>query len=121
MGWLPVSVVRASDVGISYGAAAILGALTAAIPTRWRFAWIGWWLSLGVMVVFTGSDFTDGGHFVALLLGIVLSLRLGPVTEWTRARVALLVGGAAFSFLVFVNTGLSLVLAPVVGVTGALL
>jgi hypothetical protein len=35
-GWLPISVARASDVGISYGAVAVLGALTVAIPARWR-------------------------------------------------------------------------------------
>ena len=47
-GWLPLSVSRASDVGVSYGALAVLGALTAAIPRRWRPAWIGWWLPLGI-------------------------------------------------------------------------
>jgi hypothetical protein len=121
LGWLPLSIEHASDVGMSYGAAAVLGALTAAIPRRWQPAWTGWWLSLGVMVVFTGADFTDGGHFVALLLGIVLSLRFGAVAEWTRVRVALLAVGVTFGYLVFVNTGLSLILAPAVGLTGALL
>ena len=42
-----VDVSRATDVGMSYGAAAVLGALTAAIPRRWRPAWIGWWLAVG--------------------------------------------------------------------------
>ena len=46
LGWLPVAVTRASDVGISYGAAAVLGALTAALSARWRPAWIGWWLAI---------------------------------------------------------------------------
>ena len=32
LGWLPISVSRATDVGMSYGAAAVLGSLTAAIP-----------------------------------------------------------------------------------------
>src|ERR1700740_3213173 len=40
-GWLPISVARASDVGMSYGALAVLEAMTAAIPERWRPAWIG--------------------------------------------------------------------------------
>ena len=61
LGWLPVSVSRATDVGMSYGAAAVLGALTAAIPRRWRSAWIGWWLAVGVAVVAVGRDFTDVG------------------------------------------------------------
>lgn len=41
IGWLPWSISRVSDVGMSYGALAALGALTAAIPGRWRPAWIG--------------------------------------------------------------------------------
>ena len=48
LGWLPLSVSRATDVGMSYGAAAVLGSLTTAIPRRWRPAWIGWWLAVGV-------------------------------------------------------------------------
>ena len=43
-GWLPLSVTRASDVGMSYGALAVLGAMTAVIPQRWRAAWVGWWV-----------------------------------------------------------------------------
>ncbi len=35
IGWLPWSISRVSDVGMSYGALAALGALTAAIPGRW--------------------------------------------------------------------------------------
>ena len=37
-GWLPMSITRASDVGMSYGALAVLGAMTAVIPQRWRAA-----------------------------------------------------------------------------------
>lgn len=119
LGWMPISVAHDPDVGISYGAVAVLGALTAAIPPRWRPAWIGWWLSVGLLPVCANADFTDGGHFVALLVGIAVSLRLGAVTQWTRVRVALFVVGAAFGYLVLVNTGLSVVIAPVVGTVGA--
>ncbi len=72
LGWLPLSVSRATDVGMSYGAAAVLGALTAAIPRRWRPAWIGWLLAVGVAVVAVGRDFTDVGHAVALALGMLV-------------------------------------------------
>ena len=126
VGWLPISVARASDVGISYGAVAVLGALTAAIPSRWRPAWVGWWLAVGLLVVCAGvvgaggGEFTDAGHVVALLLGILLSLRFGAVTRWTRVRLALLVIGVAFGYLVLVNTGLPVILAPIVGTIGAL-
>ena len=121
IGWLPVSVTHATDVGMSYGAAAVLGALTAAIPLRWRPAWIGWWGSVALVAVFVGDDFTDGGHFVALILGILLSLRFGAVATWTQARVALLVVSVAFGCMVLVNTEVSLTVAPVVGASGALL
>jgi hypothetical protein len=120
IGWLPISVARASDVGISYGAAAVLGTLTAAIPPRLRPAWIGWWLSVGLVVVCAGTDFTAVGHFVALLLGTLLSVRFGAVARWTRVRVALLAVGASFGYLVLVNTGPAVVVAPLVGVAGAL-
>ena len=128
VGWLPISVARASDVGISYGAVAVLGALTAGIPSRWRPAWVGWWLAVGLLVVCAGvvgappasGGFTDAGHVVALLLGIVLSLRLGTAARWTRVRVALFAVGVAFGYLVLANTGLSLVAAPIAGIAGAL-
>jgi hypothetical protein len=120
VGWLPLSVAGATDVGISYGAMAVLGTLTAAIPSRWRPAWIGWWLSVGLLMVCVSTDFTNTGHLVALLLGILLSIRFDPVAHWTRARVVLLAVSVSFGYLVVVNTGLSLVVVPIVGVAGAL-
>ena len=120
IGWLPISLARASDVGISYGAVAVLGALTAAIPPRWRPAWVGWWLPVGLLVVCTNSDFTDVGHVVALLLGMLVSVRFATVVSWTRVHVALLTVGVSFGYLVLVHTGPAVVAAPVVGVAGAL-
>jgi hypothetical protein len=120
IGWLPISLARASDVGISYGAVAVLGALTAAIPPRWRPAWIGWWLPVGLLVVCTNSDFTNAGHVVALLLGMLVSIRFGTVARWTRVHVALLMVGVSFGYLVLVHTGPAVVAAPAVGVAGAL-
>ena len=96
-GWLPISVAHTTDVGISYGAAAVLGALTAAIPSRWRPAWIGWWLSVGLLAacvgvagVPVGGAFTGVGHFVALLLGIpaVDPLRRGRPLDASPRRPA---------------------------------
>ncbi|MDT5012442.1 MAG: hypothetical protein QOH57_4059 [Mycobacterium sp.] len=119
-GWLPISVARASDVGISYGAAAILGALTAAVPVRWRAAWIGWWLSVGLLVACVAAEFTDAGHVVALGLGMVLSLRFKGLVQWTGVRVGLFVVGVAFGYMVLVNAGPSVVMGPIVGTVGAL-
>ena len=72
-GSVPFSIARANDVGVSYGAVCVLGALTASIPTRWRPAWVGWWLGIALMAA-SGADFTAVGHVLALLLGIGLSI-----------------------------------------------
>ena len=118
-GWLPISVVHASDVGISYGAAGILGALTASMPPRWRPAWIGWWVGTATTaVVAAGADFTAVGHALALLLGLGLSHRLAGTVRWTPTRVVLLAGGGAFGSLML--TG-SLAVAPGAGLAGAVI
>jgi rhomboid family protein len=119
LGWLPISVTRASDVGISYGAAAVLGALTAAIPARWRPAWIGWWLAIALLAAASGEDFTPAGHTVALALGMLLSTRFGSAARWTPVRLALLAVGAAFGYMFL--TELSLLMAPVAGLAGVLI
>src|SRR6201996_6571116 len=93
-GWLPLSVSRASDVGVSYGAVAVLGALTSAIPPRLRPAWIGFWVPVGLAAAVLGEDFTDVGHTIALLLGMLVATRLDGPARWTRVRFVLLGGSA---------------------------
>src|SRR6201995_4655348 len=79
LGWLPLSISRASDVGVSYGALAVLGALTAAVPRRWRPVWLGWWLPVGIVAAGLNDDFTDVGPSIAFVLGMLVSPRLaGP-------------------------------------------
>lgn len=117
-GRLPFSVARATDVGISYGAVCVLGALTASIPLRLRPAWIGWWLGIAVAAA-VDADFTAFGHVLALLLGMALSFRLPSIPRWTGMHAALLVVGAAFAY--FVLSGSSPLAAPVGGLTGALI
>ncbi|KAA8969732.1 rhomboid-like protein [Mycobacterium sp.] len=120
LGWLPLSIARASDVGMSYGAVAVLGALTAAISPRWRPTWIGWWVPAGVAAAAASADFTDAGHAIALLLGVLVANRFtGPVT-WTRTRYTLLGVGAAFGFLVLAHTAWSALAGVGVGVLGAI-
>jgi hypothetical protein len=118
-GWTPMSVAWNTDVGISYGAVAVLGALTAAIPARWRPAWVGWWLAVGAVVVAANHDFTDIGHVVGLTLGMLVSTRFRTEARWTPARCALLAIGASFGYLVLVNSGLPVILAPLIGLAGA--
>lgn len=117
-GWLPKSIAGASDVGLSYGAVAVLGTLTAAIPARWRPAWISGWVAVaGVVLVATcGADFTAVGHTVALVLGMVLSTRFPVRSDWTKLRLALLAVGVPFGLLLLV--GVSLPSAPVAVPTG---
>jgi hypothetical protein len=117
LGWLPGSVSRATDVGMSYGATAVLGSLTTAIPRRWRPAWIGWLLAAGVAVVAVGRDFTDVGHAVALAVGMLVSTRFGRPRRWTPARFGMLGAAAAFGYLVLAST--DLVVATAAGMAGA--
>jgi hypothetical protein len=121
MGWLPASIAGASDVGISYGVAAVLGTLTAAIPARWRPAWVCFWL-VNALVVVTGLgsfDFTATGHAVALTLGVLLSTRFRSPARWTPLRLMLLAGGAVFGY--FTLIGFSVAGTPVAGLAAALL
>jgi hypothetical protein len=118
-GWLPAAVSRATDVGMSYGAAAVLGTLTCALPRRWRAGWVGWWLAVGVTAVLMSREFTDVGHTVALVLGMVLSTRFGRPARWTRPLVLLLVIAAGFGYLMMAGSGLSLALAAGAGILGA--
>ncbi|OBF35573.1 hypothetical protein A5724_15440 [Mycobacterium sp. ACS1612] len=119
LGWLPLSVSRATDVGMSYGAAAVLGSLTAAIPSRWRPAWIGWFVAAGVAMVLVGRDFTDVGHVVALGLGMLVAIRLRGPGHWTVVRVVLLGGATAFGYLVLAST--DMLVATAAGLAGAVI
>jgi hypothetical protein len=118
--WLPLSVSRASDVGVSYGAVAVLGALTAAIPRRWRGAWIGFWVPVGLAAALLGEDFTDVGHAVALLLGMLVATRLHGPAHWTKVRCVLLAVSAVFGFFLLAHGAWSTAGAFAVGVVGAL-
>lgn len=115
-GWLPVSIAHATDVGVSYGAVCVLGALTASIPSRWRTIWVGFWLGVAVSAALS-VDFTAIGHVLALLLGMGLSFRLPALARWTPVHAALFVVSVAFVY--FVLAGPSVV-APIGALTGAL-
>lgn len=119
-GWMPISIARASDVGMSYGALAVLGAMTAAIPSRWRPAWIGFWIAAGMTSAIIGADFTDAGHTVAVILGVLVSARFRQPIRWTPVLSAMLVASAGFGFLVLAHHWGTMAAAPVAGALGAL-
>jgi hypothetical protein len=118
-GWLPISVARASDVGMSYGALAVLGAMTVTMPARWRPAWVGWWISVGLACAIIGADFTDAGHTVAVVLGVLVSSRFRQPIYWTPVLVLMLVASSGFGFLVLAHHWVTMGAAPVVGALGA--
>lgn len=107
-GLVSTNIVDAADVGMSYGAVAVLGTFTAAIPGRWRPAWAGAWLAVAFgAVVLTRADFTADGHAVALLLGMLLGSRFGSPQGWTAPRYALLAVAAGFGYLLLAYGDLS--------------
>ena len=122
VGWVSSSIADATDVGMSYGAVAVLGTFTAAIPQRWRAGWAGGWLAVAVGSAFiSGWQFTNVGHAVALVIGMAVGSRLRTSPNWTIPRYALLVVAAAFSYLLIAYGDLTLTATAVLGVLGAAL
>jgi len=120
VGLLSMSIVNVTDVGMSYGAVGVLGALTAAIPQRWRPAWTGWWLAVAFGSAAVSGDFTNTGHAVALVLGMLVGTRFGHPAHWTTARYGLLAVAMAFGYMIMANTELSIITTAGLGVLGAL-
>jgi hypothetical protein len=119
-GWLPLSISRASDVGMSYGALAVLGALTAAIPRRWRPAWVGWWVFAAMAAAVVGGDFTDAGHTIAVILGVLVSAQFRGPIHWTPVRLLMLLASSGFGFLVLAHHWGTMAAAAAFGLVGAL-
>ncbi|MDH6247686.1 rhomboid-like protein [Mycobacterium sp. OTB74] len=119
LGWLPRSISRVADVGVSYAVMAVVGALTSAVPHRFKPLWFSWWLPAAVAVVLVSTDFTDTGHVVALVLGMLMSTRLEPPAFWTRARRVLFGLGVGFGYAVLAHTPDLVVAATPAAAVGA--
>lgn len=120
-GLMSQSVADAADVGMSYGAVAVLGTFTAAIPRGWRAAWAGWWLAAALAAAaFSGWDFTTAGHTVALILGMLVGSRFGVEVNWTPTRYVLLAVGAGFAYLMIAYSDPSTYRVAAFGVVGAM-
>lgn len=97
-GFLPQSIVHVTDVGFSYGLAAVTGLLACTIAGRWRrvgyvllviVAW-SWVIILGPVLhlhLFRPS-FTDAGHTIALFTGLALSTLPGSLTSTKQPPVS---------------------------------
>ncbi len=121
LGWMSASVAHAPDVGMSYGAMAVVGSLVSAMPSRWRVVWPGWWLAVAAVVVAApGRDFTDIGHAVAMVLGMAVSTRFGVPSRWSPPMAVLLTVAAVFGFLVLADDVVTMVCGAVSALVGLL-
>ncbi|WP_063025439.1 rhomboid-like protein [Nocardia niwae] len=98
-GWVPASIRWAEDVGVSYGAMALIGALVAAVPHRWRIAWATLWFIVAVEGVLIEQTFTHVGHLVAFTIGTAVGFLMTARTttavhRLTRLESALLAASA---------------------------
>ncbi|NKY45093.1 rhomboid-like protein [Nocardia cerradoensis] len=106
--WLPTSISLAEDVGVSYGAMAVIGSLIVVLPAKWRPTWA---ISLGAVAVagvIMGHTFTNVGHLIALTIGLLtgwLLLRSGHVHahRLNRFEMGLLVVAAALGYILLVG------------------
>ncbi|WP_051499750.1 rhomboid-like protein [Nocardia sp. BMG51109] len=106
--WVPVSITTAEDVGISYGAMAVIGAFVVLLPGRWRATWAISWLAVAVSGVAMGRTFTNAGHLVALAIGLLAGfwlLRTHPprLPRLTRFECCLLAIASALGYLMLVG------------------
>jgi hypothetical protein len=119
-GLISPEVASDTDVGMSYGALGVLGALTAALAPRWQAAWVGWWLSAGLAAAALARwEFTSVGHVLALSLGMLASSRFGRPAAWDLPIYGLFAVGSLFGYLVLVDADSSGMKAAGVGVVGA--
>jgi hypothetical protein len=120
VGWVSSSIVDVTDVGMSYGAVAVMGSFTAAIPRRWRAGWAGSWLAVAFgSAALGGGDFTNVGHAVALVLGMAVGARFGAPQQWTVPRYGLLVVAVGFSYLLMAYGILTITAAAGLAILGA--
>ncbi|RMI32544.1 rhomboid-like protein [Nocardia stercoris] len=84
-GWFDADVCYAVDVGVSYGAMAVFGAVAAVVPAVWRAPWTVAWLAVALEGVVRGGDFTNVGHLLSYLLGSVAGLVLARNSPAARS------------------------------------
>ncbi|MFE7802987.1 rhomboid-like protein [Nocardia sp. NPDC057440] len=95
VGWVPASIRWAEDVGVSYGAMALIGALVVAVPHRWRLAWATTWFMIAAEGVLIERTFTSVGHLISCCIGTAVGFGMiranaASTRKLTRVESALL-------------------------------
>ena len=73
-----------SDVGVSFGLAAVAGLLVIRVADRWRRRYVAASLVIIVGQFFVLQDFTALGHVTAWLIGLAVAVPVGRVTRTQR-------------------------------------
>ena len=66
-----------------------------------------------------GADFTDAGHTVALILGLLVSARFSRPIHWTPVRLFMLLNSTGFGFLVLAHHWWAMAATLAFGLLGA--
>lgn len=106
--WLPMSVTGVEDVGVSYGAMALIGAFIAVLPERWAHTWAIAWFAVAVTGVVMGGTFTNVGHLLAVSIGLLAGYRLVRSGRFELRRLhgweaGLLVAASVLGYVVLVG------------------
>ncbi|MFD0364233.1 rhomboid-like protein [Nocardia sp. GCM10030253] len=106
--WLPASIRWAQDVGVSYGAMALIGAIVVAVPYRWRIAWATVWFIVATEAVLISQTFTNVGHLLSFCIGSAVGFSMirakaAPTTRLTRVESGLLAVSAILAAILLMG------------------
>ncbi|HSS23920.1 MAG TPA: hypothetical protein VLL82_05850, partial [Mycobacterium sp.] len=76
-------------------------------------------VAAGLASAIIGADFTDAGHTVAVVLGVLVSARFRQPIHWTLTRCLMLAASSGFGFLLLAHHWGTMAAAPAFGVLGA--
>jgi hypothetical protein len=114
LGLLSSSVDNAADVGISYGLAAVIGALAFEMPRRYGAIWASAWVGLVAVALIAAPSFTAYGHCIALALGLLVGAGFRGRRQPIARRLANLSGEFGLGF-VMTTAGFATSTAAVIG------
>jgi len=68
-----------------------------------------------------GAEFTNAGHAIAVILGVLVATRFRHPIHWTRVRCLMLAMSSGFGFLLLAHSWWAMVAGLAIGVLGAAL